>query len=427
MEVELSFGRGTIPVRLPDDLDVTVVRKPAMPAYEDPAGAVAGALAAPVEARPLVEEARGKRSACILICDITRPVPNGLILPPVIRSLLDAGVPADGIRVLVATGLHRPAQGAELEELVGDSWVLRTVRVENHDARDDAAHVDLGATPGGTPVKIDRRLVDAELRIATGLVEPHFMAGYSGGRKVIAPGVAHRETITTFHSARMMAHPAAENCVLADNPLHREQLAIARMVGRVLAVNAVIDERRALSHVSFGELVASHLQAVAFVERYAVVPVRQRFRTVLTSAAGYPLDKTYYQTVKGMVAPLDILEPGGSLIVVSECSEGMGSPEYVEAQRRLGALGPDGFLRDIAAKPFADVDEWQTQMQLKATRAGRVHLFTRGLTEGDRALTGVRPVASPEAAVLESVRETGDRRVAVVPEGPYVVPVFRAG
>jgi nickel-dependent lactate racemase len=426
MDVELSFGRGTLPVHLPDDLEVTIVRKPAMPVYQDPAGAVAGALAAPVEARPLAEEARGKRSACILICDITRPVPNGLILPPLVRTLLDAGIPADAIRVLVATGLHRPALGAELAELVGDPWVLGTVRVENHDARDDAAHVDLGVTPGGTPVKIDRRLVDAELRIATGLVEPHFMAGYSGGRKVVAPGVAHRETITTFHSARMMAHPAAENCVLADNPLHREQLAIARMVGRVLAVNAVLDERRALSHVSYGELVASHLRAVAFVERYARVPVGRRFRTVLTSAAGYPLDRTYYQTVKGMVAPLDILEPGGNLVVVSDCSEGMGSREYVEAQRRLAAIGPDGFLRDISAKRFADVDEWQTQMQLKATRVGKVHLYTRGLSESDRALTGVRPVASPEGAVLESVRETGDRRVAVVPEGPYVVPVFRA-
>jgi nickel-dependent lactate racemase len=427
MDVELSYGRGTLPVHLPDDLEVTVVRKPAMPVHADPAVAVAAALAAPVEARPLAEEARGKRSACILICDITRPVPNRLILPPLVRSLLDAGVPAGGIRVLVATGLHRPAPAAELEELVGDPWVLRTVRVENHDARDDDAHVDLGFTPGGTRARIDRRLVEAELRIATGLVEPHFMAGYSGGRKVIAPGVAHRETITTFHAARMMAHPAAENCVLADNPLHREQLAIAGMVGRVLAVNTVIDERRALSFVNYGELVASHLRAVEFVERYAIVPLPRRFRTVLTSAAGYPLDKTYYQTVKGMVAPLDILEPGGNLVVVSECSEGMGSREYVEAQRRLAALGPDGFLSEISAKRFADVDEWQTQMQIKATRAGGVHLYTRGLAEGERALTGVRPAASPEEAVLESVRQSGDRRVAVIPEGPYVVPVFRAG
>ncbi|BDG05523.1 nickel-dependent lactate racemase [Anaeromyxobacter oryzae] len=427
MQVDLSYGRGMLPVRLPDDLDVTIVRKPPMPLLPDPVGAVAGALEAPVAARPIVEEARGAASACILVCDITRPAPNGLVLPPLLRALIAAGVEPARIRVLVATGLHRPNVGAELEELIGDPWVLRTVSVENHDARDDAAHVDLGATAAGTPVKIDRRFAGADLKIVTGLVEPHFMAGYSGGRKVMAPGVAHKDTITTFHSARFMAHPRADNCVLDGNPLHREQLEVAGKIGRVLAVNTVIDEQRRLSFVNFGEVVASHRDAVAFVERYAMVPVSRRFRTVVTSAAGYPLDKTYYQTVKGMVAPLEIVEPGGDLIIASECSEGMGSRAYVDAQRRLVGLGPDGFLADIGRKRFADVDEWQTQMQLKATRRARVHLYAPALKPEERALTGVEVVASVEAAVRASVRDSGDRHVAVIPEGPYVVPVHRPG
>jgi nickel-dependent lactate racemase len=426
MKVELLYGRGVLELELPDHLDVTVLRKPPMPVLADAEGAVRAALARPVGAPSLAEEARGKQSACILICDITRPVPNRLLLQPIIRTLLAAGMPAEGIRVLVATGLHRPNVGAELEELVGDPWVLRTVRVENHDARDDAAHVDLGPTAAGTPVKLDRRFVEAEVRIVTGLVEPHFMAGYSGGRKVIAPGVAHRDTITTFHSARFMADPLAENCVLEGNPLHREQLAIARKLGRVLAANVVIDERRDLSFVNFGEVVESHLEAVRFVERFARVPVARRFHTVVTSAAGYPLDKTYYQTVKGMVAPLDILAPGGDLVIVSECSEGMGSREYVAAQERLVGLGPGGFLDSIREKRFADVDEWQTQMQLKPMHAGRVHLYSGTLTERDRALTGVNVVASAQAAILDSVRASGDSHVAVIPEGPYVVPVYRA-
>jgi nickel-dependent lactate racemase len=356
MRCELFYGRGTLPLELPDDVDVTVIRKPPMPVVADARAAVEAALDRPVHAPPLAEEARGKRSACILICDITRPVPNRLLLQPLIRTLLSAGIPAERILVLVATGLHRPNLGHEPEELVGDPWVLQTVRVENHDARDDAAHADLGFTPAGTPVKIDRRFVDAEVRVVTGLIEPHFMAGYSGGRKVIAPGVAHRDTITTFHSARFMADPRADNCVLEGNPLHREQLAVAGMVGRVLAMNVVLDEHRALSFVNFGDVVPSHLEAVAFVERYARVPVSRRFRTVVTSAAGYPLDRTYYQTVKGMVAPLDILAPGGDLVVVSECSEGMGSREFVDAQERLVGLGPDGFWEGIREKRFADVD-----------------------------------------------------------------------
>ena len=425
MHIDLRYGKGTYRLDLDPAWDVTVIRKPEMPLLADPVGAVRTALAQPVGARPLAEEARGAKSACILVCDITRPVPNGLFLPLLVRELIDAGIPADGITILVATGLHRPNEGAELAELVGDPWVMQTVRVLNHFARNDADHVDLGATSRGTPVKLDRRFVEADVRIATGLVEPHFMAGYSGGRKVIAPGVAHKDTITTFHSARFMAHPRAANCVLEGNPLHEEQLEIMRKLGHALALNTVIDEHRRLSFVNFGEVVQSHLLAVDFIRRYAVVPVARKFATVVTSAAGYPLDKTYYQTVKGMVAPIDILAPGGDLLIVSECAEGMGSTEYVEAQQRLLGLGADGFMADISAKRFADIDEWQTQMQLKPMRAGMVHLYSEGLNAESVRLTGVHKIDSVSEAIRVSVKRSGDRHIAVIPEGPYVVPTFR--
>jgi lactate racemase len=426
MRVELNYGKGSLPLDLPERLDVTVIRKPAMPVLRNAAESVATALAAPVDARPLKEEARGRRSACILICDITRPVPNGLLLPAIVRALIEGGMKPEQICVLVATGLHRPNEGAELEELVGDPWVLRTVRVENHFARNDADHVLLGTTPGGTVVRLDRRFVEADLKIVTGLVEPHFMAGYSGGRKVIAPGVAHAETITTFHNARFMSHPNAENCVLDGNPLHLEQLAIVRMLGRVLAVNTVIDEHRNVSFVNYGEVIESHLQTVEFIRSFAQVPIPRRFKTVVTSAAGYPLDTTYYQTVKGMVAPIDILEPGGNLIVASECAEGMGSSEYVHAQRRLLDLGAEGFFRDISRKSHADIDEWQTQMQLKPMRLAGIHLYSTGLRGADRQLTGVQMVDSVSDALVSCVETAGDSHVAVIPEGPYVVPVYRS-
>ncbi|HEX4986243.1 MAG TPA: nickel-dependent lactate racemase [Burkholderiales bacterium] len=426
MQIDLNYGRDHYPLELSESWNVTVIRKPAMPVEGDSAAAVRRALASPVGAKPLAQEARGRKTACILICDITRPVPNGLLLPAIVHELLDAGIEARDITVLVATGLHRPNEGTELEELVGDPWVMKTVRVENHFARDDAAHVDLGRTPTrGTPVKLDRRFVQADVKIATGLVEPHFMAGYSGGRKVIAPGIAHRDTITTFHSARFMSHPQADNCVLEGNPLHEEQLEIVRMLGHVLAVNTVIDEHRRLSFVNYGEILASHQQAVDFTRRYARVPVPRRFRTVVTSAAGYPLDKTYYQTVKGMVGPVDILEPGGNLVIVSECSEGLGSPEYADAQRRLIRLGTDGFYADISRKQFADVDEWQTQMQLKPMKAGTVHLYTGGLAAADRALTGVSLTDSVERTLQHCIEESGDHALAVIPEGPYVVPYYQ--
>jgi nickel-dependent lactate racemase len=427
MRVELSYGKSSLALELPDGLDATIIRKPAMPVLSDPVSSIRIALNTPVAAQPLANEARGARSACVLICDITRPVPNELLLPPVLRALLEAGLQAGQIRVLVATGLHRPNEGRELEELVGDPWVLGTVQVENHFARNDADHVLVGTTRAGTAVRLDRRFVEADVKIVTGLVEPHFMAGYSGGRKVIAPGVAHAETITTFHNARFMADRHAENCVLEGNPLHREQLEIVRMLGRVLGVNVVIDEHRRLSFVNYGEVVASHLEAVEFIRNFAQVPVARRFKTVVTSAAGYPLDKTYYQTVKGMVAPIDILEPGGNLIVVSECSEGMGSTEYVDAQRRLLELGAEGFFRDISSKSHASIDEWQTQMQLKPMRVGGIHLYSTGLSGADRALTGVEMVDSVADTVARCVSAARDSHVAVIPEGPYVVPVYRPG
>ena len=423
--IDIAFGRAHLAVNLPADAEVQVIRKRALPKLPDAHAAIRAALDAPIGARPLRELAAGKRSACILICDITRPVPNHLFLRMMIEDLLAAGVPAAGISVLVATGLHRPNEGAELEELVGDPWVLQTVEVVNHFARDDAAHVDLGHTrTRHTPVRLNRRFVDAELRIATGLVEPHFMAGWSGGRKVVAPGVAHHTTIRTFHSARFMEDPLAVQCNLVGNPLHEEQLEIVRMLGDVYALNTVIDEARDLVYVSFGEIIASHLAAVAFIDHVTRVPVDRRFGTIVTSSAGYPLDKTYYQTVKGMVTPLDILAPGGTLIIASECEEGFGSAEFRASQERLVELGPERFLATLTAKSLAEIDEWQTEMQLKPMRKGRIQLYTTGLDAGMRAITGVELIGSVDDAVRASMQRTGDRGVAVIPEGPYVVPVL---
>lgn len=424
--VEILFGRKQLTVSLPKGAQPTIIRKVSLPKLANQELAIREALDHPVSAKPFAELAKGRKSACILICDITRPVPNRLFLRPMIEDLMKGGVPAANISVLVATGLHRSNEGAELEELVGDPWVLKTVRVENHFARNDADHVDLGRTSRGTPVKIDRRFVDADLRVVTGLVEPHFMAGWSGGRKVIAPGVAHQETIRTFHSALFMEDPMAIQCNLAGNPLHLEQLEIAAMIGEIYAMNTVLDEDRDLVYVNFGEVNLSHLAAVDFIATATAVPVTRRFHTILTSSAGYPLDKTYYQTVKGMVTPMDILEPGGTLIIASECSEGFGSKEYRAAQIKLMELGPDRFLETLKAKTFAEVDEWQTEMQLKPMRVGHIKLYTTGLNGEERGITGVEMIGSIEEALRQSVEEHGDTAVAVIPEGPYVIPVFAA-
>jgi lactate racemase len=427
MKIDLRYGQGVVSVTLPEAARCTIIRKGESRPLADPNGAIDRALDHPIGSGSLESKARGKKSACILICDVTRPVPNHLFLQPMIRRLIGAGIPAGAITVLVATGLHRPNEGEELARLVGDPWVLDNVRVVNHFARNDADHVDLGRTPTrGVPAKVDRRFVEAELRIATGLVEPHFMAGYSGGRKVVAPGVCHADVIRTFHSARFMADPLAIECNLAGNPLHEEQLEIVRMVGEVLALNTVIDEERRLIHVTFGEIVESHLAAVRFVEDLVQIAVPRRFSTVVTSSAGYPLDENYYQTVKGMVTPLSILEPGGTLIVASACRMGLGSEEFRASQQRLLAMGAEAFLNGILAKSMADIDEWQSQMCLKAKRVGTIKLFAEGLSAADRALTGIEVIDDLNAAVRSAVEASRDSAVAVIPEGPYVVPKYMA-
>jgi nickel-dependent lactate racemase len=424
MKIDLLYGRKGLTIDLPETVRVHVIRKHPMPLLPDPSGAVRQALEKPVGCPSLQELAKGKKNACILICDITRPVPNGLILPPLVESLTRAGIARENILILVATGLHRPNEGEELAEVVGSPEILRTIRIENHFAKDREAHVDLGTTSGGIPIMIDRRFAEADLKIVTGLVEPHFMAGYSGGRKVVSPGVAYQDTILMFHRAKILEHCKAANCVIEGNPLHNEQVEIVRAIGGVVAVNVVIDERRRLGFVNFGEVEASHALAVAFMRKHAEIRIPRRFKTIVTTSAGHPLDKTYYQTVKGMVGVMDILEPGGTIIIASECSEGMGSPEFAEAQRLLCQVGPERFMSLIEGRDKALIDEWETEMLLKPLRVGHIQLYSTGLSESERDHVFVEMVPSVQEAVAASVRAHGDTEIAVVPEGPYVIPLY---
>ena len=290
MQIKLNYGKQGLDLFLPDDLDITVLRKKQMPVLENPVECAKQALCRPISSRSLREEAIDCKTACIAVCDITRPVPNSVFLRPIIEELLNAGVPQDNITILIATGLHRPNEGEELKHIIGDEWVLKNVRIENHFARNESDHAFLGTTSCGTPVRIDRRFVEADLKIVTGLVEPHMMAGFSGGRKLITPGMASDETIRHIHKAAFLDHPKADNCILSGNPVHNEQMEIMRMIGKVLAVNTVLDEERRLSYINFGDAETSHLDAVAFLMSYVECPVEKQYSTVVTTNAGDPLD-----------------------------------------------------------------------------------------------------------------------------------------
>ncbi len=327
MRVRLEYGRTGLEASLPERNLAGVLRcRPSEP-LADPVAAVRRVLEQPAGAPPLRELARGRRNACVVISDVTRPVPNRVLLLPILETLEAAGIPRREILILVATGLHRPNLGDELIEMLGPE-VAAEYHVENHHGRQRDEHDFLGLSPRGLPVWIDSRYVRSELKITTGLIEPHFMAGFSGGRKLICPGLAALETVGAWHGPDFLEHANARNGCLDGNPVHEESTAIARMAGCDFIVNVVIDAQRRILHVSAGEMEAAFLDGVAFARRHVTATLPAPADVVVTTGAGYPLDATFYQSIKGMVAALPVVKPGGTVILAAGLSEGIGSPEF---------------------------------------------------------------------------------------------------
>lgn len=419
MRVKLEYGTTGLEVELPDDRVVRVLSYKNAPPLDDPDVALQRALAQPIGAPPLSELARGRRSACIVICDITRPVPNERMLTPILATLAAAGMARENITILVATGLHRPNVGAELVELVGPT-IARDYRVVNHHGRDLSEHLYLGKSARDVPIWIDRRYVEAELKITLGLIEPHLMAGYSGGRKLICPGIAALETVQRWHSPRFLEHPRADAGYLEGNPVHEENTWIARHAGCDFIVNVVLDDhRRPLLFVA-GDMEAAFMQGVEFVRRVAVDHVPHEVDIVVTSSAGYPLDTTFYQSVKGMTGALPIVRAGGTIIVAASLTQGIGSHEFTSLFRAHATL--EAFMQRILGDDYFVMDQWQLEEMAKVCRKAKVKMVSQGLSAEVLSGLFVEPVATVEQAVADSLAEYGPQAtIAVIPKGPYVL------
>ncbi len=419
MEFMLDYGHDGLKVELPERHVVKCLRYRSAEPLADPAAALARALAEPTGTPRLVELARDRRNACVVISDITRPVPNRLILPPLLGALEEAGIARSEILILVATGLHRPNQREELSEMLGPE-IAGTYRVENHFGRRLEEHRSLGTTARGVPVWIDARYLDAELKITTGLIEPHLMAGFSGGRKLICPGLAAFETVKVWHGPDFLEHPLARAGCLEGNPVHEENTAIARMAGCDFILNVAIDTERRLLGVFAGDMEAAFEQGVRFVRSVVRDTVAEPVDIVVTSAAGYPLDTTFYQSIKGMLAALPIVKQGGTVILAAGMSEGIGSPEF----QQLFAENPslEVLMERILGKAYFRLDQWQLEEMVKVTRRARIKVVTDGLAPEVLRGLFVEPAQSVEAAVAECLAEYGPQAtIAVVPKGPYVL------
>ncbi len=420
--VALAFGKNGLTVDLPEGFRYRVLEARSARPLPDAAGELARGLDEPIGCTPLEQLARGKKTAAISVCDITRPAPNRQVLPPLLARLEKAGIPRERVTILIATGLHRPATDAEVLEIVG-SETAATCRVLNHDARVLAQHRRLGVTSSGTPVYIDERFVAADLHITLGFIEPHLMLGFSGGRKLIAPGLAARETIEVLHSPKFMRDPRAVEGSIHDNPLHRELLEIARMARHDFIVDVALARDRRIAGVFAGHPEEAHRRGVEFVRQTMLETLDEPVDAAITTAAGYPLDLTFYQSIKGVTAASHIVKPGGRILLAAACEEGAGAPEF---RRMLKEFPSDSeFLERISDAPVV-IDQWQLEKLALVTRRAEVHFYVPGLPPEFHASLWGRAHASIDAAI-EAVTSglPAGASIAVIPEGPYVLARVR--
>lgn len=429
--VRFAYGRVGIELAAPDNAIVYES------CYPQPSGNAAEMLLAglqnPMGTPPLADLLRFKKpsNAVIVVSDITRPIPYRDFLPVLVNHLNQAGLPDSAINLLVATGMHRPSTPQERSEMFGDELVKR-LQIEDHRAEDEGSLLTLPQrSASGNAVRLNRRFCEASFKIVTGLVEPHFMAGFSGGRKSICPGLSSLDTVCRFHGYEYLSDDRARNANLEANPLHEESLSIARHAGVDFLINTILNKDHQTVDILCGDLEAAHQAAVIKVRQYACPKVGTPADLVITGSGGYPLDATFYQCVKGMVSCLPALKQSGALYSLGECSEGVGGPEYAELLCRFsGRL--EEFI-DYIRKPGVFIkDQWEIQMQVRAQRkaeAANLHFFSDRLSDAAMAKLSVVPHPVPVTVIQSELNRImaeavkSGKSVALFPEGPYCAPV----
>ncbi len=422
MKLCLPYGRKGLDLELPDS--VAVIRGAEEPALADPAGALAAALEKPIDSAPLRSLARPEFRVAIVHSDITRATPNGLLLPPVLAALARSGVPDARITLINATGMHRAQTDAELCAMLGDAVVAR-YRTVQHDARDGSTLVRAGTTSTGNELFINRAWMGADFRIATGFIEPHFFAGYSGGPKAVLPGIAGEADILHNHRPSNIDHPRATWGLTDGNPVWEEMAEAAKIARVDFLVNVTLDSAKRITGVFAGNPETAHRAGRSHVRAHAMAAVDAPYDIVITSNSGYPLDQNLYQAVKGMSAAAEITAPGGSIILASACEEGLPAGSCYD--RLLSRFrDPESFLAALEDGAVSEAEQWQVQVQAKILFKNDVYLYSEGLAASEVERAMLRPCADIPATLGELLKRYGNRaRVAVLPDGPQCIPYVR--
>jgi nickel-dependent lactate racemase len=417
MRVDLAYGQGYLPVEFPKGR-TTVIAPSHTPGLANERAAVINALESPIGSRPLKDLIKPADRVCITFTDITRATPNDRIIPWLLEHL--AHVPRENITLLNQLGTHRPNTHAELEKMLTPS-VVANYRVLNHEPENPSAHVQLGTMGDGTPALVNRLVVEADVRIITGFIEPHFFAGFSGGIKGIVPGTAALQTVMSNHGARNIGDPNATFGITEGNPLWEELRDAALRVGSSFILNVTLNEQRQITGVFAGDIVEAHKVGIEFVRQSAMQRVAAPFDIVVATNSGYPLDLNLYQGVKGMSAGARIIKPGGLLILACECREGVPAGSPLDKLLR-SAGSPEEILAMLATPGFMRPEQWQAQIQALVQRKAKVLVYSSLPDDVIRA-AHLEPCHNIESAVKSELAKLGpDSRVAVLPQGPLTIP-----
>ncbi len=420
MHAHLKYGVTGLDLDFPETSNFVGILYPeeaeALPVPEE---AVRQSLVQPIESQPLGELAQGKTDAVIVISDITRPVPNSLLLPVIIQNLEEAGIPSSKISILVATGIHRPNEGEELERLVGKE-IAGAYRIVNHFSKNQDDMMLVGHIGEGVPALVNKHYLAADLKILTGFIEPHMWAGFSGGRKSILPGISSVNTLEFMHGPEMVAHPHTCYGLLEGNPFHEAGLEIMKQAGADFIVNVTLDTSKQVTGVFSGHPIQAHLSGVEFLSRHCVRTLDEPLDFVVTTNAGAPLDCNLYQTAKGISGVAGATRDGGVILIASECEEGFGSDEYREVFEH--ATTPQVFLEKVMKKEFFIPDQWCAQEIYQVMLKNEIWIHTTGIDTGTLKRFHFQPVPQLDQAITELLDRFGqDARWAIVPDGPLLI------
>ena len=418
MKIRLDYGTRGLPVEFPSDR-VTVIEPVYHPSAADPAGTLLSSLRSPIGSLPLRKLYRSGQKVAISVCDITRAQPRQIMVEALLSEM--PGIRMQDVTILIATGTHRRNTPQEIEMMLGRQ-IAEHCRIVCHDARDDSSLVHAGDTGTGVRVLLNREWVDADFKITTGFVEPHFFAGFSGGPKMVAPGLAGLSTVMQLHDVSRIGHPNATWGLTEGNPVHDDVREIARMTGVDFALDVTLNRDHQVIEAFAGNLLQEHAAACEAARRNAMRQVDAPFDVVVTTNSGYPLDQNLYQAVKGMSAAAKIVRPGGTIICAAECRDGL--PSHGAYGEILSSRSSPRELLDMITAPgYSKPDQWQVQIQAQIQVKATVMVKADGLTDEQIRAAHFEPVSDVSAAVEEKLRNGGT--LCVLPQGPQTIPYLR--